>query len=93
MPSNSKKKADSAYIGYPGGGRRGGREGPRAFELDVRGCVAQFKAAVAAFQQHQSGEHTIADHAELFSVSRATVYRVLERHQTPAAAPLTFVGQ
>lgn len=28
------------------------------------------------------GEHTIADLAELFSVSRATVYRVLERHQT-----------
>jgi DNA invertase Pin-like site-specific DNA recombinase len=30
-------------------------------------------------QQHRSGEHTIADLAELFSVSRATVYRVLER--------------
>ncbi len=43
-------------------------------------------------QQHQSGEHTIADLAELFSVSRATVYRVLERHQnTPA--PSTSGGQ
>ena len=31
--------------------------------------------------QHRSGEHTIADLAELFSVSRATVYRVLERAQ------------
>ncbi|RVU27665.1 recombinase family protein [Streptomyces antnestii] len=40
-------------------------------------------------QQHQSGEHTIADLAELFSGSRATVYRVLERHQIPAAAPST----
>jgi transposase len=29
--------------------------------------------------QHRSGEHTIADLAELLSVSRATVYRVLER--------------
>ncbi|MFC9163739.1 helix-turn-helix domain-containing protein [Streptomyces fungicidicus] len=30
-------------------------------------------------KEHASGEHTIADLAELFSVSRATVYRVLER--------------
>ncbi|MFH9177291.1 helix-turn-helix domain-containing protein [Streptomyces albogriseolus] len=30
-------------------------------------------------KDHASGEHTIADLAELFSVSRATVYRVLER--------------
>lgn len=43
-------------------------------------------------QQHQSGEHTIADLAELFSVSRATVYRVLERHQN-AATPSTPGGQ
>src|SRR5467141_924905 len=43
-------------------------------------------------RQHQSGEHTIADLAELFSVSRATVYRVLERHQN-AATPSTFGGQ
>ncbi|MGQ4405243.1 recombinase family protein [Streptomyces hayashii] len=43
-------------------------------------------------QQHQSGEHTIADLAELFSVSRATVYRVLERHQN-ASAPSTAGGQ
>ncbi|MEV5282901.1 recombinase family protein [Streptomyces sp. NPDC006692] len=28
---------------------------------------------------HRSGEHTIADLTELFSVSRAMVYRVLER--------------
>lgn len=40
-------------------------------------------------QQHQSGEHTIAD---LFSVSHATVYRVLERHQN-AATPSTAGGQ
>ncbi|MCY0923551.1 MULTISPECIES: recombinase family protein [unclassified Streptomyces] len=31
--------------------------------------------------QHRGGEHTIADLAEIFSVSRATVYRVLERAQ------------
>lgn len=36
-------------------------------------------------QQHRSGEHTIADLAELFSVSRATVYRVLERQKTTGA--------
>ncbi|MFD5574335.1 recombinase family protein [Streptomyces cadmiisoli] len=43
-------------------------------------------------QQHQSGEHTIADLAGLFSVSRATVYRVLERHRN-APAPSTSGGQ
>ena len=30
-------------------------------------------------QLHQSGQHTIAELAELFSVSRPTVYRVLDR--------------
>jgi DNA invertase Pin-like site-specific DNA recombinase len=30
-------------------------------------------------KEHAVGEHTIADLAELFNVSRATVYRVLER--------------
>ncbi|MDX3638567.1 recombinase family protein [Streptomyces sp. MB09-02B] len=43
-------------------------------------------------QRHQSGEHTIADLAEFYSVSRATVYRVLERHQN-APAPSTPGGQ
>ncbi|CAM5539001.1 hypothetical protein KAURM247S_05965 [Kitasatospora aureofaciens] len=33
-------------------------------------------------QLHQAGEHTIADLAELFSVSRPTMYRVLERART-----------
>ncbi|WP_159840488.1 recombinase family protein [Nocardia sp. CY41] len=37
-------------------------------------------------QQHRSGEHTIADLAELFSVSRATVYRVLERQKTTVSS-------
>ncbi len=32
---------------------------------------------------HEAGEHSIADLAELFSVSRATVYRVLDRARTP----------
>ncbi|MFG2979456.1 recombinase family protein [Streptomyces sp. NPDC048331] len=38
-------------------------------------------------KEHATGEHTIADLAELFSVSRATVYRVLERsaRSTPAS--------
>ncbi|MFJ5725264.1 recombinase family protein [Streptomyces sp. NPDC093149] len=43
-------------------------------------------------QQHQSGEHTIAVLAELCSVSRATVYRVLEHHRN-APAPSTSSGQ
>ncbi|QEU70720.1 recombinase family protein [Streptomyces nitrosporeus] len=43
-------------------------------------------------QQHQSGEHTIAGLAELFSVSRATVYRVLDCHRN-AATPSTPGGQ
>jgi predicted DNA-binding protein YlxM (UPF0122 family) len=33
-------------------------------------------------QLHTVGEHTIAELAELFAVSRSTVYRVLERHRT-----------
>ncbi|MGV9248683.1 helix-turn-helix domain-containing protein [Streptomyces sp. NPDC003710] len=33
-------------------------------------------------EQHATGEHSIADLAELFSVSRATLYRVLERART-----------
>jgi DNA invertase Pin-like site-specific DNA recombinase len=32
-------------------------------------------------QLHTAGSHTIAELAELFSVSRPTVYRVLERHR------------
>jgi DNA invertase Pin-like site-specific DNA recombinase len=35
-------------------------------------------------EQHATGEYTIADLAELFSVSRATVYRVLERARDTA---------
>ena len=38
-------------------------------------------------KQHGSGEHSIADLAELFSVSRPTVYRVLQRR--PAGVTLT----
>lgn len=34
-------------------------------------------------KEHESGEHSTADLAELFSVSRATVYRVLERSTRP----------
>ncbi|MFD7159062.1 helix-turn-helix domain-containing protein [Kribbella sp. NPDC059898] len=35
---------------------------------------------------HAAGEHTIAELAELFEVSRPTVYRVLERHRTSTAS-------
>lgn len=32
-------------------------------------------------EQRRGGEHTLTDLAEIFSISRATVYRVLERAQ------------
>ncbi|GAA1585137.1 hypothetical protein GCM10009789_43520 [Kribbella sancticallisti] len=32
-------------------------------------------------QLHTAGEHTIAELAELLTVSRPTVYRVLQRHR------------
>ncbi|MEU4607465.1 helix-turn-helix domain-containing protein [Kribbella sp. NPDC023972] len=35
---------------------------------------------------HAAGEHTIAELAELFEVSRPTVYRVLERHRASATS-------
>ena len=35
---------------------------------------------------HTAGEHTIAELAELFEVSRPTVYRVLKRHRGSAAS-------
>ncbi|WP_327634725.1 recombinase family protein [Kribbella sp. NBC_00482] len=34
---------------------------------------------------HEAGDHSIADLAELFTVSRPTVYRVLERHRASTA--------
>lgn len=38
-------------------------------------------------QLHAGGEHSIADLAEMFSVSRPTVYRALERARASAVAP------
>ncbi len=35
--------------------------------------------------QHQAGQHTVAELAELFSVSRATVYRELARGARPVS--------
>jgi DNA invertase Pin-like site-specific DNA recombinase len=37
---------------------------------------------------HDAGDHTVADLAELFTVSRPTVYRVLERARTATAGPV-----
>jgi hypothetical protein len=34
---------------------------------------------------HATGEYTIADLMEVFSIGRATVYRVLNRAASPAA--------
>jgi DNA invertase Pin-like site-specific DNA recombinase len=49
----------------------------------LRGRQPKLSAAQQAHlvKLHGSGEHSIADLAELFSVSRPTVYRVLERAQ------------
>lgn len=39
---------------------------------------------------HQAGKHTVVELAELFSVSRPTIYRALERAHTPRdAAPMS----
>ncbi|MPY86198.1 MAG: helix-turn-helix domain-containing protein [Actinophytocola sp.] len=35
-------------------------------------------------RMHGTGEYTIADLSELFSIGRATVYRTLQRDQTSA---------
>lgn len=50
----------------------------------LKGKQAKLTARQQAYlvEQHAIGEHSIADLAELFSVSRATVYRVLERART-----------
>jgi DNA invertase Pin-like site-specific DNA recombinase len=49
----------------------------------LRGRQPKLSAAQQAHlvKLHASGEHSIAELAELFSVSRPTVYRVLERAQ------------
>ena len=41
-------------------------------------------------RMHATGDYTIAELAELFSVSRPTVYRVLQR--TPAGGPGAIAG-
>jgi hypothetical protein len=43
--------------------------------------AARNTAAKRAMDAGDAGDHTIADLAELFTVSRPTVYRVLERRQ------------
>ncbi|MCX4391455.1 helix-turn-helix domain-containing protein [Streptomyces sp. NBC_00053] len=57
------------------------RHGRRPLQRQAEGQAAQADPRQQAhlIKEHRSGEHTIADLAELFSVSRATVYRVLER--------------
>jgi DNA invertase Pin-like site-specific DNA recombinase len=42
--------------------------------------------------QHEGGNHTIADLAELFSVSRATIYREIDRAARGAESPVSPVG-
>jgi DeoR/GlpR family transcriptional regulator of sugar metabolism len=43
--------------------------------------AAPFCRTPAVPELQAAGEHTIAELAELFAVSRPTVYRVLERHR------------
>jgi transposase len=42
--------------------------------------------------EHQTDEYTIADLAELFSVSRPTVYRTISRTNPQAISPLNSTG-
>ncbi|MGW3152519.1 helix-turn-helix domain-containing protein [Streptomyces sp. NPDC001177] len=42
-------------------------------------------------KEHATGDYTIADLAELYPVSRATVYRVLERTREASCLPLPTV--
>lgn len=60
----------------------GDLQGARA-KGELRGRQPKLSAAQQAHlvKLHASGEHSIAELAELFSVSRPTVYRVLERAQ------------
>jgi DNA invertase Pin-like site-specific DNA recombinase len=57
----------------------------KAWHRSRQGPAARQAAQLSARQQahlvqlHQSGQHAIAELAELFSISRPTVYRVLER--------------
>jgi len=39
---------------------------------------------------HQAGGHTVAELCTLFSIGRATLYRVLDRHQGETALTMTF---
>ena len=57
------------------------RERERLEARRLRGKQPKLSARQQAHlvQLHQIGQHTIAELAELFSVSRPTVYRVLER--------------
>jgi DNA invertase Pin-like site-specific DNA recombinase len=41
------------------------------------------KQQAELYRMHDSGNYSIADLAELFSVSRPTVYRCLQRRQAP----------
>ncbi len=48
------------------------------------------KQQVELRRMHASGDYSITDLADLFSVSRPTVYRTLQTKQTPAAkAPVS----
>jgi DNA invertase Pin-like site-specific DNA recombinase len=69
------------------------REGMAIARATGRLCGKQPKLSARQqahlVQLHQDGQHTIAELAELFSVSRLTVYRVLERPAAPACRPAT----
>jgi len=38
-------------------------------------------------RMHDTGDYSVSDLAELFSISRPTVYRTLDRQRSPADAP------
>ncbi|HEY8042856.1 MAG TPA: helix-turn-helix domain-containing protein [Streptosporangiaceae bacterium] len=61
--------------------RSGSGTGWNACRLDVESARAEL------VRMHATGEYTIADLMEVFSIGRATVYRVLERASTQPPSP------
>jgi len=73
----------------PGGDGRGPGPGQAARQT----AQASTRQQAHLVQLHASGEHSITDLAEMFSVSRPTVYRVLERTRATSATGTGRRGQ
>jgi len=82
-----------ARRGRPSGTEAGpaGRSA-RARQLDDSLAARDIQLQLNLVKLHAAGEHTIAELAELFEVSRPRLYRVIERRRAHEAAddPLAF---